>query len=345
MNIWQKSSTRISLNKPKHGGIAVLFAVLCALLLASFLCALAFGSTPLDLLRGIGDLLRGDTSSPDGRILLYIRLPRACAAVLAGAALAVAGVIIQAVLHNPMAAPNVIGVNSGAGLGAVLMLAVFPSALSFLPLAAFVGAMVTCLCIYAISARTGADRMTVTLVGIAVASLLNAAINTVKILYPDSVYDADSFMIGGFSGVTFSRLFPAGMIILGGLLVACFFAWEMDVLALGDDTAKSLGVNVKRVQLLLLLLACALAGGAVSFSGLLGFVGLLVPHLARRFVGENHRILVPVSALGGAVLVLVCDMISRVLFAPYELPVGILLSFVGGPFFIFLILAGRKRHA
>lgn len=333
------------MNKPKHGGIAVLFAVLCILLSASFLCALAFGSTPLDLLRGIGDLLRGDTSSPDGRILLYIRLPRACAAVLAGAALAVAGVIIQAVLHNPMAAPNVIGVNSGAGLGAVLMLAVFPSALRLLPLAAFVGAMVTCLCIYAISARTGADRMTVTLVGIAVASLLNAAINTVKILYPDSVYDADSFMIGGFSGVTFSRLFPAGMIILGGLLVACFFAWEMDVLALGDDTAKSLGVNVKRVQLLLLLLACALAGGAVSFSGLLGFVGLLVPHLARRFVGENHRILVPVSALGGAVLVLVCDMISRVLFAPYELPVGILLSFVGGPFFIFLILAGRKRHA
>lgn len=333
------------MNKPKHGGIAVLFAVLCALLLASFLCALAFGSTPLDLLRGIGDLLRGDTSSPDGRILLYIRLPRACAAVLAGAALAVAGVIIQAVLHNPMAAPNVIGVNSGAGLGAVLMLAVFPSALRLLPLAAFVGAMVTCLCIYAISARTGADRMTVTLVGIAVASLLNAAINTVKILYPDSVYDADSFMIGGFSGVTFSRLFPACLIILAGLLVACFFAWEMDVLALGDDTAKSLGVNVKRAQLLLLLLACALAGGAVSFSGLLGFVGLLVPHLARRFVGENHRILVPVSALGGAVLVLVCDMISRVLFAPYELPVGILLSFVGGPFFIFLILAGRKRHA
>lgn len=333
------------MNKPKHGGIAVLFAVLCALLLASFLCALAFGSTPLDLLRGIGDLLRGDTSSPDGRILLYIRLPRACAAVLAGAALAVAGVIIQAVLHNPMAAPNVIGVNSGAGLGAVLMLAAFPSALRLLPLAAFVGAMVTCLCIYAISARTGADRMTVTLVGIAVASLLNAAINTVKILYPDSVYDADSFMIGGFSGVTFSRLFPACLIILVGLLVACFFAWEMDVLALGDDTAKSLGVNVKRAQLLLLLLACALAGGAVSFSGLLGFVGLLVPHLARRFVGENHRILVPVSALGGAVLVLVCDMISRVLFAPYELPVGILLSFVGGPFFIFLILAGRKRHA
>ena len=113
---------------------------------------------------------------------------------------------------------------------------------------------------------------------------------------------------------------------------------------MGDDTAKSLGVNVKRAQLLLLLLACALAGGAVSFSGLLGFVGLLVPHLARRFVGENHRILVPVSALGGAILVLVCDMISRVLFAPYELPVGILLSFVGGPFFISLILVGRKRH-
>lgn len=332
-------------NGKKHGAAApVLLCVLCALLLLCFVLALSFGSTSVSLSDMISDLASGKTDTPSVRILLYLRFPRALGAVLSGAALAVAGVLIQAVLHNPMAAPNVIGVNSGAGLGAVLVLAVFPTAVSFLPLAAFLGAVAACLCIYAISLRTGADRMTVTLVGIAVSSVLNAAINTVKTLYPDSVYDADSFMIGGLSGVSYPRLLPAAVLICLGLLVSLLVSGKADILSLGDDAARSLGMNVRRVQLMLLLLACVLAGSAVSFAGLLGFVGLVVPHIARRFVGQSHRRLVPISALGGAVLVLLCDLLCRVLFAPYEIPVGILLSFVGGPFFIALVLMGRKHR-
>lgn len=345
MNILRKFFTRNSFDHKKHGRSApVLLCVLLILLVFAFFASVGFGSAKVSVTEGIGALFSGQTDSPAFRILWYLRLPRVFAGMLAGAALAVAGVLIQAVLQNPMAAPNVIGVNSGAGLGAVLMLAVFPGAVAFLPLAAFFGAVCACLCIYVISARTGGDRMTVTLVGIAVSSILNGAINTVKTLYPDSVYDADAFMIGGLSGVTYARIAPAAVLISIALIVAFVLSRDADILALGKDTAKALGMNVKVYQLLLLTLASVLAGAAVSFAGLLGFVGLVVPHIARLFVGESHRWLLPISALGGAVLVLVCDLLCRVLFAPYELPVGILLSFVGGPFFIFLILTGRKRY-
>lgn len=339
----QKSS--IPNNSVKHGiSPSVLLCILIFLLILSFVAALCFGSVHIPPDEIFSALRSGNFDAPALRILFHLRLPRTCGALLSGMALAVAGVLIQAVLHNPMAAPNVIGVNSGAGLGAVLMLALFPSAVRFLPVAAFLGAVVTCLCIYAISLKTGADRLTVTLVGIAVSSLLNAGINTVKTLYPDSVYDADAFMIGGLSGVTFSQIALPGILIVLGFLMAILLGRDVDILALGDDTAKSLGMNVKAMQLLILCLASVLAASAVSFSGLLGFVGLIIPHIARRFVGQNHRWLIPVSALGGGILVLICDLFSRILFAPYELPVGILLSFVGGPFFVFLILVGRKRY-
>ncbi len=345
MNILQNAWTRKGRNNEKHGKfLPVFLCILIGLVILAFGASLWFGSVPMNPREGIRALLSGDLNSPDGRILRYIRLPRACGALLAGAALAVAGVLIQAVLHNPMAASNVIGVNSGAGFGVILMLTVVPSGIRLLPLAAFLGALSACLCIYAVSLKTGADRMAVTLVGIAVSSMLNAGINTVKTLYPDSIYDADAFMIGGLSGVTFGRILPACLLILPGTVMALFLARDVDVLSLGDETAKSLGMNVKGMQLLLLCLASVLAGSAVSFSGLLGFVGLVVPHIARRFVGQNHRWLLPVSALGGGLLVLVCDLLCRVLFSPYELPVGILLSFVGGPFFIFLILTGRKQY-
>lgn len=345
MSILRKFFTPNSSDDRKHGRHApVLLCVLLLLMVVFFFAALCFGSTSIDLVAAIKEVFSGKSDSPDARILLYLRLPRALGAVFAGAALAVAGVLIQGVLHNPMAAPNIIGVNSGAGLGAVLMLSALPSAVAFLPVAAFFGAILACLCIYAIASRTGGSRMTVILVGIAVSSVLSAGINTLKTLYPDSVYDADAFMIGGLSGITFIRLLPAAGLILLALILSLLFAREADVLSLGDDTAKSLGMNVKRIRLILLSLASVLAGAAVSFAGLLGFVGLVVPHICRFFVGQNHRLLIPASALGGAVLVLVCDLLCRLIFAPYELPVGILLSFVGAPFFILLILTGRKRH-
>ena len=327
---------------PSHP--APFFFLLVCLFVLSFAASILFGSTEASLKQAVSALLRGDTQDAAYRIILYIRLPRACAAVLAGAGLATAGIIIQAVLNNAMAAPNIIGVNSGAGLAASLLIAICPAALELLPFAAFFGALAACLCIYAIASKTGASRMTITLVGISISSILSAGINTVKTVFPDSIYNTNSFMVGGIAGLSFARLNPACWLIPAGIVCAWLLARDIDVLSLGEETAESLGLNVKRLRFLLLVLASVLAGSAVSFAGLLGFVGLLVPHISRRFVGGNHGLLLPAGALGGAVLVLLCDLLGRVLFAPYELPVGIILSFVGGPFFLMLILVQRKTR-
>ncbi len=339
MNTLQKSSGLKSLRADNRKWV---FIVLGVILVGAAILSLVFGSTDIDIRDALKALLEKDYSDADFRILFYLRLPRMLAALVAGAGLAVSGVLIQAVLHNPMAAPNVIGVNSGAGLAATITIAMFPNALSTLPLVAFVGALLACLLVFAISQKTNASKLTITLVGIAVGSVLNAGINTVKVMFPDSVYDADLFMIGGFSGVTYDKIFSAAIIVCIGLVIAFLLGRDIDVLSLGDHAALSLGVHVRFLRFGVLVIASALAGAAVSFAGLLGFVGLLVPHIMRRFVGVRHRRLVPASALAGGGLVLMCDWFSRILFAPYEIPVGIVLSFIGGIFFICLILFGKR---
>lgn len=340
MSIWQKSYTQTCLIEGR--GKACRFAALLLIFIVCFLASLFFGSTRTGVLQAVSAAAAGDYDSAAYRIIAHVRLPRTLAAALAGGALAVSGVIIQAVLNNAMASPGIIGVNSGAGLAATLLIALSPAAVSALSWAAFLGALGACLLIYAVAERSGASRLTITLVGVTVSSILTAGINTVKTIFPDSLYNANSFLIGGVAGVSLSKLDPACWLIGAGILCAWLLGRDIDVLNLGAETAAGLGMNVKRTRFVLLLLASLLAGSAVSFAGLLGFVGLLVPHISRRLVGGGHRLLVPFSALGGAALVLLCDVAGRVLFAPYELPVGIILSFVGGPFFLGLILARRR---
>jgi iron complex transport system permease protein len=339
----QQRRSRVPSPSGREGDARHRLLLTAVLLVLSFIAALCFGSTRISLLHALRAWTAGDRYDPDLRILLYVRLPRACAAAVTGGGLACAGALIQAVLHNPMAAPNVIGVNAGAGLAAVALMALCPASAGLVPVAAFCGAMAACLLIYMIASRTGAGRMTLTLVGIAVSSMLSAGINTLRTICPDSIYDANIFMIGGLSGVTMARLTVPALILLTGMAAAMGCARRLDVLSLGSDSAAGLGLNVRRNHLCLLLLAAALAGGAVSIAGLLGFVGLVVPHIGRRLVGGAHRVLMPFCALGGGVLVLLCDLLGRVLAAPYELPAGILLSFLGGPFFIALILMQRKQ--
>lgn len=341
MNILQRSSTPKSLNNTKKRTV-LLYLALFAILILCFTAAVFFGSAETDVFEAVKALINGDKESSAFRIIFYVRLPRVLGAALSGTALAVAGVIIQAVLNNAMAAPNIIGVNSGAGLAAVILIALFPSAVGLLPIAAFLGALSASLIIYFIAAKTGAGRMTITLTGIAVSSILTAGINLVKTLFPDSLYDANSFLVGGLSGLTLSDLFPACLLILLGIILSFLISRGIDILSLGEETASGLGMNVGRFRFILLVLASVLAGSAVSFAGLLGFVGLVVPHIGRRFVGTDHKKLIPFCALGGASLVIFCDMLARLLFAPYELPVGIILSFIGGPFFILLILTKKR---
>ena len=317
-------------------------AALGALLAAALLLSVGCGSqwyTPARLWQA---LCAADAADPVWRILCFVRLPRTAAAVLAGAALGVAGALIQSVLNNAMASPNVIGVNAGAGLGALLAASLVPGAAALLPGAAFAGALAAALFIWMLAAVAGLSRTTLILAGVTVSSILTACMNTLKLLFPDAAVGSTAFLLGTLSGVTTAQVQRALPWLAAGFVLAALLAADLNVLQLGEDMAAGLGLPVARVRFAALLTAALLAGSAVSFAGLLGFVGLLAPHIARRLVGGDNRRLLPVTALASADLMLLCDVAARVLFAPFELPVGVLLSLVGGPFFLFLLLR-RKR--
>ena len=317
---------------------------LLALLLLTLLAALlsiCLGSTfisPALVPRALLGQLEGTL---EGNIVLLARLPRTCGCLLAGLALAVSGAVIQSVLNNPLAAPNIIGVNSGAGLMVVLCSALAPQQVALTPLAAFLGALAGVLLVLFIAERTGASRITLVLAGVAVSNIFSAGIDTVVTLVPDAVLGYTDFRIGGLKNLSMERIVPAFWVILPVFVLLLSLSGEMDILSLGRETAQSLGLPVKPLRLLLLALAAALAGAAVSFAGLLGFVGLIVPHIMRRAVGDDSLPLILSCALGGACLLTLCDLLSRLLFAPYEVPVGIILSLAGGPFFIWLLLRQR----
>lgn len=319
----------------------VVLAVTCALLVLATALGLMLGASSVSLPELVAWATGGDVTDAARSILENVRTPRVLAALIAGAALATSGALIQASLDNPLASPNVIGVNSGAGLFVLLAASLVPGALWLTPLAAFAGALVTALIIFALSLGAGASRLTVVLAGIAITTVFGAGMNTILIVDPDAYVGSSTFLVGGLSGVLMRDLAWPAVYIALGLAAAFAGAAKLNVLALGDEAAHGLGLNVRRLRLAMLAVAAVLAGAAVSFAGLLGFVGLVVPHLVRFFVGHDNRWMVPVSALAGAAFVVGCDLLARVLFAPYELPVGILMAFIGGPFFIYLILKNR----
>lgn len=318
----------------------LVLAALAVLTLGAMVLSLCVGSQGVALPRLLAALRAGDPADPVRRIVLYVRLPRMAAGLCCGAAMAVAGALLQAVLNNAMASPNVIGVNAGAGFFALLAGVLLPQ--RAVPGAAFAGALVTALLIYLLALRAGLARTTLVLAGLAVSGILTAGVNTMRLLFPEGVTGADGFLIGGLSGVSLTAVGSALPYLAAGLVLALFLAPELNILALGEQTAASLGLPVGRTRLASILAAALLAGAAVSFAGLISFVGLLVPHIARRLVGVDHRVLLPACALLGAIFLLVCDTAARTLFAPYELPVGILLNVIGGVFFLYLLL-GRKR--
>ena len=324
-----------------RAGYIALFA---AAALAAAVLSLCLGAVTVSPGELAAVVFGGQRTGTAAQILLYVRIPRTLGCLLAGAALACSGAIIQTVLANPLAAPNIIGVNSGAGVGAALCCALFPTAAAALPFASFAGAFAGVMLVLLIAGRAGASRITLVLAGVAISGMFSACIDAVLTVYPDALIGYSDFRIGGMANLTVQRIAPAGWMIVFCLAAAFVFSNEMDVLALGSDTAQSLGLPVRRVRVLLLMIAAALAGAAVSFAGLLGFVGLIAPHMARRLVGSEGRFLLPACAFGGAALLTVCDILARVLFAPYELPVGIVLSLAGGPFFLWLLFRRGASH-
>ena len=324
---------------------AVSFSVAALFCLAAALLSLCLGAAKLSPAQLWQAILSGPSNTA-GYIFWYARLPRTAACLLSGAALAVSGAVIQGVLNNKLASPSIIGVNAGAGLAVTVCCALGLLSGWAIAASAFFGAMLSVLLVVFIARKAGASRTTVILGGVAVNSFLNALSEAITTLIPDAGMLSSDFRVGGFSSVSEARLLPAGILILLALAAVLTLCNELDVLALGEDTARSLGLPAQKMRTLFLILAAMLAGAAVSFSGLLGFVGLIVPHAARKFTGSESRYLLPLCAIGGAGFVTACDLLSRLLFTPYELPVGILMSVLGGPFFLLLLLKrkGGRSH-
>lgn len=341
MKNWRISSIRKQPNKSRFlCGLGLLVVLLA-------LASLCFGAVPLTPEEILGAFLGGTRDSAASQIVLLARLPRTCGCLLAGAALAVSGTVIQGVLDNPLASPNIIGVNSGAGLLVAVSCALFPNAVTLIPFIAILGAAGAVFLVLFLAERTGASRITLVLAGIAVSGIFSAGIDAVVTFVPEALNGYSDFRIGGLANLSMTRIAPAFWIILVAMLLVLSLSGELDVLLLGTETARSLGLPAKQLRLTLLALAAALAGAAVSFAGLLGFVGLMVPHIMRRLLGAESLPLLLASALGGASLLTLCDLLARLLFAPYELPVGIVLALAGGPFFIWLLLRqrGGRSHA
>lgn len=322
------------------------FSVSLLILLSAVFLSLCLGAARLTPAQLWQALLAGPRDTA-GYIFWYVRLPRTVACLLAGAALSVSGVVIQNVLHNSLASPSILGVNAGAGLAVTVCCALGALTGWAIAGAAFLGAMAAVLLIVLAAEKAGASRTTVILGGVAVNAFLNALSEAVTVLIPEAGMMAGDFRVGGFSSVSWPRLIPAGVLILLALIVVFSLRNVLDVLALGEETARGLGLPVRPVRTLLLLLAAMLAGAAVSFGGLLGFVGLIVPHAVRKLAGSENRHLIPLSAVLGAAFVTICDLTARMAFAPYELPVGILLSVLGGPAFLWLLWKrkGGRIHA
>lgn len=337
-----KYSARSSLTKTNRIKYLYLAGFLCFAVAAA--AGLMLGSTRLTFSEILRAFTEGFDVSAGTRIFAYVRLPRTVAALVCGAALAVSGAVIQGVLANQLASPSVIGVNAGAGVAVTLCTALGIYGGWRLSLFSFVGAFAAVMLVSLGAKKWGASRSTVILLGVAMNSLLGAVSDAIVTFLPDAGVMSNDFKVGEFSAVTYQKLLPAAVVIAVAIAVLFTLSNELDVLTLGEDNARGLGMNTSVMRTLFLLLAALLAGCAVSIAGLLSFVGLIVPHAVRRVAGSKSQHLLGLCALFGAAFVCLCDTIARTAFSPYEIPVGIIMAFLGAPFFVFILIKGKGGH-
>ena len=321
----------------KSGAFRMMMLVIfCLFTGGAMIFSLIFGSADISLPR-ILQILFGPVSGTDGMVIWNIRFPRNIVGALVGANLAVSGAILQAVMKNPLADPGIVGVSSGAGLAGVIMLIFMPAASLLLTPVAFVGAMISAGAVYALAWKNGIRPSRIILAGVAVNAFLGSGISALLVFYSDRVQGALLWMVGGLSARSWPQveaLFPYTIL---GLVFALCGAKALTILSLGDETARGLGLPVERVRFTMTAVASLLAAGAVSIAGLIGFVGLVVPHIVRLMIGSDYKYLVPGSAVLGAGILVLCDTLGRIAFAPIEIPAGIIMAFLGAPFFLYLL--------
>lgn len=345
---------------PRRGRPVLVLGGLTALSGLAVLAGAAFGSATIPIPREVGILLHTiglpvaqTWEEAEAVILLQLRLPRVLGAYVVGAGLATAGALMQGVFRNPLVDPYVLGSSAGAGLGAVLAMALSLrfTALGFgpVPLFAFIGALGAILLVYAL-ARVGWRTPTthLLLAGVAVSSLL-ASTMSVLLLYSRlaqaQLQSIFAWLLGGIGLSGWQELRLLVPLLLIALLASWMLSRPLDALALGEDSAQYLGISVEQVKLLGITAASLLTALSVSISGLLGFVGLIVPHTVRMLVGPRHRLLVPACALTGGTFLVLVDLAARTLLAPAEIPVGLLTALVGAPFFLWLLRRGRGEYS
>jgi iron complex transport system permease protein len=338
----------------KSAWLPWVIAVATLLVMAGLNAAIGPVSIPLrDLLRMLAARLPGVSIQADwpatfDTILYQIRLPNTVLIAITGMALAGSGAAFQGLFRNPLADPYIIGVASGAGLGAVLTMAArWPADLlgmAAVPAAAFVGALVTVAIVYAI-AQVGRTTPVTTLIlaGVALSSFATAMTSMIMLLSRQELHRAVNWMVGGFALGGWDPVYAALPYLVIGLLTLLTLGRPLNVLQFGDDQARQLGLDVERVKLIIIIAASMVAATAVAFSGIIAFVGLIVPHVVRLLWGPDHRRLLPLAILLGASFLLSADIVARMLLSPRELPVGVVTSAIGAPFFLWLLHRAKGR--
>jgi len=332
------------------------FGTLTAALVAAAVLSVAVGAVPvsprtllqlLALKLGIPGL--GAPDARDVTILFLLRLPRVLAAILVGSSLAVCGVVMQGLFRNPMASPEILGLSAGGSLGAVAAITAGLGAGSVLALPAFtiVGALVSASCIYLLSSSRGTTSLLyIVIAGMAISSLFNGI--TSALLLFSREYQVTQFIfwtMGGLDGRGWQHILASAPILVPGIAVLSLFSRELNLFTVGEEQARSLGMNVETIKRVLLVLSAIVTGVAIAVAGPVGFVGLLVPHLMRFLVGPDHRALLPAATLGGGLFLVLCDLVGRVLIPPLEIRVGIITAILGSPYLLLLIVRIQRRSA
>ncbi|WP_052076817.1 FecCD family ABC transporter permease [Veillonella montpellierensis] len=314
----------------------ILIALACMAILA-LIISMIYGAVEISLSTIIHTIMTDTIRTTEEMVIWNIRLPRNIVAALVGASLAVSGAILQAVMKNPLADPQIVGVSSGAGLAGIIVLILFPSYEYIVPMVAFLGALSASILVYVLAWKNGIRPTRIILAGVAVSAFLGSGISALLVFYGDRVQGALLWMVGGLSARSWPQVYVLAPYTVVGLVLAGMGAKRLTILSLGDETAKGLGLPVEQTRFIMTAVASLLAAGAVSIAGLIGFVGLIVPHIMRMIIGTDYRFLIPSSACMGAIVLVISDTIGRTIVSPVEIPVGIIMAFFGAPFFLYLL--------
>ncbi len=324
----------MKINSNKKKSFLILLSLIAVLGL--FLVSINLGSIKVE----INELIRGllyNTNNPKINIIKDIRIPRVIAAIIIGANLAVSGVLLQAIIRNPLAEPSIVGISSGSSLVSVVILLFLPKLNYIRPLFGFLGGLLACMMVFSLSYKKGLSAIRIVLAGVAVNAMITAITNITIQFGAGTISSIQSWLTGSLANITWIDVKLLLVYSIIGHIGAFLLYKSCDLIALGEKNAKSLGVNYDLHMFLICIVAVFLSATATSIGGVIAFVGLVVPHICRIIMGSTHKYLIPFSITMGAILLLIADTVGRIVFSPLEIPVGVVMAVIGGPVFLCLL--------